>query len=253
MWKTIRIALLLLVLATVALDAWRAKHAATDWQDTLHVAVYPINADGSAAAASRIAALDREQLLPIERFLADEARRYGVATMMPVRLTLQAALTAGPPAAPKNAGMLGAIIWSLKVRWWVWRLPTATPRPHVRLFVHYWDPSDGRVPSSHGLERGQIAIAHVFASRAMQRSNDVVIAHEMLHALGASDKYDPASLEPIYPQGYAEPDAQPRLPQRFCELMAGRLPSESGPPEQAKSLDQCLIGAVTAREIGFVK
>lgn len=253
MWKTIRIALLLLILATVGLDAWRAKLAIADWRDTLHVAVYPINADGSAAAANRIAALDREHFLPIERFLAEEAKRYGVATRMPVRLSLQPPLSSGPPTAPRQPGVFGAIVWSLKVRWWVWRLPTATPRPHVRLFVHYWEPADGRVPSSHGLDRGQIAIAHVFASREMQRSNDVVIAHELLHALGASDKYDPASLAPIYPQGYAEPDAQPRYLQRFCELMAGRLPRADGPPEQPSSLDQCLIGMTTAQEIGLAK
>jgi len=252
MWKRIRITILLLILATVALETWRAQRVATSWRDTLHVAVYPVNGDGSVAAAQRIAALDTESFADIEAFFAEEVKRYGVATLQPVRLQLQPPLNEAPPAAPRGGGMLDVAVWSLKLRWWVWRLPTPALRPNVRLFVLFHDGKSGRVPASHGLQRGQIAIAQVFADQNMQRANAVVIAHELLHTLGATDKYDPATLAPIYPQGYAEPDATPRLPQRFCELMAGRLPGLNGPPEQARSLAQCLIGEQTAREIGLL-
>lgn len=253
MWKRVRITVLLLILATVALDTWRAHRKVTDWRDTVHVAVYPINADASSSAARRIAALDHDAFADIEQFVSAEATRYGIRTQRPVRLTLQAPLQFGPPAAPRAGGWLDAVLWSLQLRAWVWRLPTATPRPDVRLFVFFWHPADGRVPASHGLKQGQIAIAHVFADQAMQQSNAVVMTHELLHALGATDKYDFATLEPIYPQGYAEPDAQPLRPQRFCEIMAGRIPRADAPPEQPRSLDQCLIGVATAREIGLVK
>ncbi|GAA5180624.1 hypothetical protein GCM10025771_25580 [Niveibacterium umoris] len=253
MWKKIRITLLALILATVIVDTWRSQHKASEWRATLHVAVYPINADGSDAAARRIASLEQSSFEDIERFLGDEAQRYGITTSRPVKLTLQPPLSSAPPLAPKHASMLEAVAWSLKLRWWVWRLPPATPRPDIRLFVQYWQAKNGGIPASHGLERGHIAIAHVFADGAMQRANAVVIAHELLHTLGATDKYDFATLEPVYPEGYAEPDAQPRLPQRFCELMAGRIPRGDMPPEQPRGLDDCLVGAKTAREIGFIK
>lgn len=253
MWKRIRITILLLILATVALETWRAQRAATSWRDTLQVAVYPINGDASYAAAQRIQALEADSFVDIEQFIAEEVKRYEVPTLQPVRLNLQQALNTLPPSPPERPGVLDSVFWSLKMRWWVWRLPTPTLRPNVRLFVVYHDGSSGRVPTSHGLQRGQIAIAHVFADKAMQRSNAVVIAHELLHTLGATDKYDPATLEPIYPSGYAEPLATPRLPQRFCELMAGRLPGFSAPPEQPRSLAQCLIGEQTAREIGLLR
>ncbi len=253
MWKRIRITILLLILASVALETWRAQRTATSWRDTLQVAVYPINGDGSSAAAQRIQALESDSFVDIEHFFAAEVKRYEVPTLQPVRLNLQQALKTLPPSPPERPGVLDSMFWSLKMRWWVWRLPPPTLRPNIHLFVVYHDGSAGRVPTSHGLQRGQIAIAHVFADNVMQRSNAVVIAHELLHTLGATDKYDPATLEPIYPSGYADPLATPRLPQRFCELMAGRLPGFGAPPEQPRSLAQCLIGEQTAREIGLLR
>lgn len=251
MWKTLRIAILLFILATVALDAWRGRRAATDWQDTLHVAVYPINADGSSAAARHIASLDGESFGRIEQFFADEARRFGATAVRPVRLSLQAQPSGSPPAAPVRGNAFDNMVWSLSLRFWVWRLPAATPRPDVRLFVHYWDPARSHVPASHGLERGRIAIAHVFASAAERGGNEVVMAHELLHTLGATDKYHPVTLEPRFPEGFADPTAQPRDAQRHCELMAGRFPGGGAPPRQPAGLRECLIGITTAREIGL--
>jgi len=40
----------------------------------------------------------------------------------------------------------------------------------------------------------------------------VVIAHELLHTVGATDKYDPATNESSLPEGYAEPDKIPLFP-----------------------------------------
>jgi hypothetical protein len=141
----------------------------------------------------------------------------------------------------------------LNLRWWAWRQPAAAPRADVRLFVSYWGPQTARAPNSHGLREGQIGLVNLYARPDMARQNNVVLAHELLHTLGASDKYDPVSLQPIHPDGYAEPAADPLLPQRFCELMAGRVPVTTDRAEQPHSLAQCLIGPATAREIGFVK
>jgi len=253
MWKKIRITILLLILATVALDAWRSHRAATDWRDTLHVAVYPINGDGSAEAAHTIARLGSGSFADVEGFIESEAHRYGVTTLKPVSIRVQPMLSSAPPPVPHGAGMLGAIVWSLKLRFWAWRQPASTPRAHVRLFVSYFGPQTERVPNSHGLREGQIGLVNLYARNDMARDNEVVLAHELLHALGATDKYDPMSLQPRFPDGYAEPQADPRLPQRFCELMAGRIPLRADQAEQPRSLDQCLIGALTAKEIGLAR
>jgi len=83
----------------------------------------------------------------------------------------------------------------------------------------------------------------------MTPTNNVVIAHEILHTLGATDKYDPVSLEPLFPAGYAEPHRQPLLPQSLTEIMAGRYVVSPGTFEMPDSLRDARVGSETAREI----
>ncbi len=100
MWKKLRIAILLFILATVALSTWRGQTQARDWHNTLHVAIFPINGDGSAAAAARIAGLNDSSFKDIDDFLTEQAAEYGNQTTMAVRVTLQPELHTAPPAAP---------------------------------------------------------------------------------------------------------------------------------------------------------
>jgi len=69
--------------------------------------------------------------------------------------------------------------------------------------------------------------------------------------LGATDKYDPATDQPIFPDGYGEPDRQPRHPQAVAEIMAGRIALSEDETEMPDSLADAVIGAQTAREIGW--
>lgn len=254
MWKKLRIAILLFILATVALGTWREQSLARDWHKTLHIAIFPINGDGSAAAAARIASLNESSFKDIEDFFTAQAQEYGDQTLMPVRVSLQPEVKTPPPTAPAAAhSTLDVIVWSLKLRWWAWRQPHGIPRAHTRAFVVYWDSEamGGRVPNSHGLAKGLVAVSNVHSIANMQRTNNVVIAHEILHTLGASDKYDMASLMPSYPDGFAEPNREPRYPQRHCELMAGRIPLSESQLDMPRSLKECVIGPLTAREIGL--
>ena len=47
MWRRLRIAVLLLILAFVALNTYFDRVYSTNWDNPLRVAVFPINADGS--------------------------------------------------------------------------------------------------------------------------------------------------------------------------------------------------------------
>ena len=93
----------------------------------------------------------------------------------------------------------------------------------------------------------------MFGSKAYAKQNLVVATHELLHTLTATDKYDLNTGLPIYPDGYAEPDKQPRYPQGFAELMGGYVPINETKNTIPASFDQTLIGAKTAREIGWLK
>ena len=85
----------------------------------------------------------------------------------------------------------------------------------------------------------------------MDGANDVVLAHELLHTLGATDKYDLRNDEPIFPDGYGNPLQVPLLPQRTAELMAGRRIIAPGRWEQVSDLDQVVLGPTTAAEINW--
>lgn len=98
-----------------------------------------------------------------------------------------------------------------------------------------------------------LGAVNAFASADQHGANGVVIAHEILHTLGATDKYDPATNHPRLPEGYAEPDAQPLHPQRRAEVMGGRIAVSPTKSEMPASLKQAVIGAATAREIGWVR
>jgi hypothetical protein len=86
----------------------------------------------------------------------------------------------------------------------------------------------------------------------MASGNNMVIAHELLHTLAATDKYQPDTGLPRYPDGYAEPARQPLFPQNQAELMGGRIPLAADRAEIPERLSQVVIGPVTAREIGWV-
>jgi hypothetical protein len=107
------------------------------------------------------------------------------------------------------------------------------------------------LPHSTGLERGMIGLVNAFAMDEMAGSNNVVITHELLHTLGATDKYDLATNMPSFPDGYAEPQRNPRLPQEVAEIMAGRIPKSATQADIPESLDDTVIGPLTAREIGW--
>ncbi|HJV24180.1 MAG TPA: hypothetical protein VJ673_00780 [Aromatoleum sp.] len=255
MFRKLRIAILLMILATVGLEAWRSTSRLTSWEQTVHVAIYPIAADDSPNTARFIADLDREQFADVGDWLQEQSREYGRTVLRPVSLQVAPAVSERPPMAPMRAGMLDAVLWSLKLRWWASRHDgIGGPKPDVRLFVLFHDAGlNAALPHSTGLEKGRIGVIHAFANRLQRRQNAVVIAHELLHTFGATDKYDLATLQPIFPEGYAEPNRRPRLPQRLAEIMGGRTPIDAAHAEMPDGLADTVIGQETAREIGLLR
>ena len=80
MFKAIRILILLLILAAVALGAWRAKTRSVEWKYTLPVNIYMVNGDGSAVSTEYMRNLTLADFKPIEAFMQEEAARYGHAS-----------------------------------------------------------------------------------------------------------------------------------------------------------------------------
>ena len=252
MWRRLRIAVLLLILAFVALNTYFDRVYSTDWDSPLRVAVFPINADGSAASEHYVRQLSSDSFAEIETFFEQEAKEYGLQMERPIRLTLAPPLAQLPPRLAPDPGMLAAAWWSLRMRFWAWRVDAPGPAPDIKLFVLYHDPAiSPAVLHSLGMQKGLFGVVHVFADSGMQGSNDAVMAHELLHTLGATDKYDLRTNQPTQPDGYAEPGRDPLYPQSFAELMGGRIPESSTESTTPESLQQVIIGAKTASEIGW--
>ena len=255
MWRRLRIAILLLVLLVVALNTYFDRVYSTDWNIPLRVTVLPINADDSEVTARYIRQLPSDAFQQIETFFEQQAREYGLQMERPVRLTLAPLLARKPPALDPYAGAPSVLLWSLKMRYWVMRVDTPPgPAPDIKLFVLFHDPAiSSALPHSVGLQKGLFGVVHVFADNSMRGSNDTVIAHELLHTLGATDKYDLRTNQPVVPDGFAEPDREPLYPQSFAELMGGRIPLSSTESETPESLQGVIVGGKTATEIGWRK
>jgi hypothetical protein len=252
MWRRIRIALLLLVLFVVAGGAWSDRQRTTSWSDPLWVGVFPVNADGRPATGRYIAALEREQYADIDAFFAREAAEYGVTLEQPVKMLLYPQVTELPPRLEPGTSVAGRVWWSLRLRYYTWRQAGDTPAD-VRVFVLYHDPEQtNAVPHSLGLQAGLLGVVYAFADENLDRQNNIVIAHEVLHTVGATDKYDPTSNLPVFPQGYGEPDAEPRYPQSIAEIMAGRIAINEDEAEMPEGFADVVVGPETAVEIRWV-
>lgn len=223
------------------------------WSAPLEVSVIPVNGDGSPAATAAIRALKESDFTDVNAFLERELARYGVERSPAMAVTLLPQGAEVPPAPPRGGSVPGIMLWSMKLRWWVYRqsgqvLPQLGK---VKLFLLYHAPREGiALEHSLGLQKGLIGVVHVYADPRQARQNNIVIAHELLHTLGASDKYDAAGA-PLYPHGYADPDLPQSVPRRDAEIMAGRLLDGNGRPVMPPGLERCVIGPLTAHEINL--
>jgi len=254
--RSLRQLILLTILLIVAGGSYLNRIRSTSWEEPLWVTLYPIPADMQQATSDYIDTLTTQQFIAIERFMEQETRRYGVIIKRPIRIDIGLPVTEQPPVPPTNSNPISVAFWSLRLRWWASRATRNQPgaTPDIRLFLVYHDPEiRSRVPHSLGMQKGMLGVVHVFASREMQEKNNVVIAHEMLHTLGATDKYADDSNLPLFPVGYAEPDSVHRYPQQYAEIMGGRIPLSETKAVMPDSLRQVRVGEPTALELRLIE
>lgn len=254
MWHKLRVLVLLFILATVAQQTWLAQKE-LNWTHDLYVAVYPVNVNNSPKVSAYLRSLTQDDFVKVEDYFAEEATQYQLPIQRPIKVKLGPEVLAAPPSPPNNDRVLDTIIWSLKFRWFAWQHSPPMPvKPNIRLYVLFYDPLLHPLLShSTALNKGRIGRVNVFGDAQYAKQNLVIVAHELLHTLGATDKYDLATTLPIYPDGFAEPNKMPLYPQSVAELMAGRIPISEGQADIPKNLNFTLVGEKTAREIGWRK
>jgi len=254
MFKAIRISILLLILIFVVLSTWLSAARSTDWNNTLYVKIYPINADGSELTSRYIDSLEVRNFEGIESFVARETERFGKSVSRPVRMELGEIIAEQPPSLDGASNVFDVMLWSLKMRWWVGSVTNDQDviEPDVSIFVRYHQAGDVFVlENSVGMQKGMFGIVNAYTGRRHQGRNNVIIAHEFFHTLGASDKYEMGSGQPRNPDGLAEPDRSPLFPQRYAEIMGGRIALAKNDAVIPQSLKFVLVGPITAQEVGL--
>ncbi len=259
MWKKTRIFILLILLGTVVQQTFLDK-ADLDWKDNFYVAVYPVNAEaGNTGAASEVNAylntLTREDFEPVAEYFAAEGVRYGLNLRRPVEIQLGDEVKEIPSEPPTTHGLIDTIIWSLKFRLFAWQnSPKVNVKPDIKLYLLYHSPVTTSVLShSTALNKGRIGRVNLFGDAKYADKNLVILTHELLHTLSASDKYQLETTLPVFPDGFAEPDKQPLYPQDLAELMGGRIPINESKADIPQNLSFTTIGSKTAQEIGWLK
>lgn len=254
-FRHVRIVTLLGILTFTLIYTQEQKRSTTAWYQPVSVIIFPINGDHQPATASYIHALKTSDFQAIDQFFSRSGREFDLAVEQPVITQLGQSVTSLPPAPPEDAGMFNAIFWSLKLRYWAYQHTpdNISNLDRIRLYVIYHQPGkQQRLAHSLGLQKGLIGVIHAFAAPEQNPQNTVVMAHEILHTVGASDKYG-TDNQPHFPEGYAEPDKNPLYPQRYAEIMAGRIPLNKNEAMMPPSLRAAMVGDRTAREINWIQ
>lgn len=256
LFKAIRIGLLLLILVIVAGNHWLGAARLAEWDRTIWITVYPIPADDAPDTLRYIRALDPNSFNEIGDYFTREAARFGLVLPEAAHFQLAPIPTTQPPALPASDNRFGIAVWSLRMRWWAWRQVSldGLPEPDIQVFMRY-QVGDGMsvLDRSVGLQKGRYTVVNAYASRRKAARNRFVMAHELLHVLGATDKYDPATGLPVPPDGLADPAARPLYPQRRAEIMAGAVAESTTRARMPASLRGTVVGLATAQEIGWAE
>ncbi len=256
MFRFLRIAVLLTILLIVAGNQWLTGSRLSSWEKPLWITIYPVLADPEADIRRYAESLKEDSFKNIGLFLKQQASRYGRELETPVFIQVAQPLTLLPPALPAENTGISVALWSLKMRWWVWRNAgqDQLAPDDVRMFVLY-QKGEANVPleRSVGIKNGSYGVVNAVASRHMAARNRIIITHELMHILGASDKYEASTGQPFAPDGLANPAQSPLYPQNKAEIMSGRIATSANNWRRPATLKSCVVGELTATEIGWSK
>lgn len=257
----VRVSILLTILLGVSLYAirdYRSRHGRKDWDRTLEVSFVvvrqgPVTEDALAALKARVPVLEAQ--------LHAQMQRYRASVLPPIHVTIRGPVDGAPPPPTPGSGVVDA----LKYQWNLWKWTSAVDDlggfdasasdSRIYLVVKPPVPEEGRIVRQiEGASEldGRVGVVNVDLDPVMADFALFVATHELLHTLGATDKYDPDGAIQV-PAGLPEPGAFPLYPQRFAEVMARHRAIDETTSKPPRSLDELAIGAVTAREIGWTK
>ncbi len=253
-FKLMRVVALLSVLFVLVVGTWMTEKRLASWDRPAWVAVYPIVADDAAGTLDYAQSVDASTFAAVNEFMARQSRPYGITVTPAFYFEVAQVSTELPPKIPDQYSPAAIAWWSLKMRWWAWKMGfnDDLAGTDIQMFILYQGVGDHTdVDVSVGMRKGRYGVVNAFAEKSMNPRNLIIFTHELMHVFGATDKYIRSTGEPEYPFGFADPHQQPLFPQKRAEIMGVRIPLSSFVSEMPRSLEQCKIGRRTAEEIGF--
>jgi hypothetical protein len=253
-FKLMRIVVLLSIFFVIVVGTWMAERQMAAWERPVLVTVYPLVVDDSRATLDYARSIDADYFRDVNLFFEKHSQPYGFEVTPAFRFQVAPVSTDLPPPIPGQFNTAAIAWWSLRMRLWasMQGLFDGLVEPDIRMFVVlHGSNGNSEMGISVGMRKGRYGIVKAFAKENMTGSNLVIFTHEMLHVLGASDKYVLSTGDPIFPEGFADPDQRPLFPQKRAEIMGGGIPLNAYSSAMPESLAQCKIGRTTAVEIGF--
>lgn len=252
---------LLAVLAGVLIYAWRdvrERRARNDWDRTLEVAIVLVRVDSARAPVSPAALRHFAARVPaLEARLQAEEERYRAGAPAPFHFRVFGPVPAETaPPEPASEGAVDLARQAYEATRYVRALDASAGLDpdafDTRIYVDARRAAraDRTFVDGRSEEGGRIGFVTVELDESMADLALFVVAHEVMHTLGAIDKYD-ASGRTQVPSGLAEPERVPRFPQVRADVMARNVVVAPGDERVPTSLSELGVGPVTAREIGW--
>lgn len=254
----IRVAVLLSVLAGVlvwAADDYLRRNRRTDWSRPLVVGLVllqltEVDADALATLHERVPALAAQLNRELTRYRGASAPRIEIVTHGPIDVS------EAPPHLEED-GIIALTAHNFALRSYLGEVDERAKLDDdgldVRIYLVLRNPASPERSFVEGMSQqgGWVGMVEVELGEGMVDFALFVVAHELFHTFGASDKYSKEGYT-LVPDGLAEPDRVPLYPQRFTEVMARRRPLSPEREAWPDSLEELRVGLLTAREIGWV-
>lgn len=258
----IRVSFLLFVLFIVVLYAvkdLRSRRGRNAWDHTLDVAIILVHVNGQTPVDPEALRALEARVPALEDRLRAEAERHHPGIGKPFSIRIHGPVeSAEAPPSPASEGAVDLAKQTLAMKSW---LDAIDPRAGIvpdhwdtRVYVIARRPASEKTSFVEGQSEqdGRIGNVAVELDASMADTTLFVVTHELMHTLGASDKYDADGRTKI-PEGLADPNQSPLYPQQRAEVMARNRVVAPGRETIPLTIDELAIGPLTAKEIGWVK
>jgi hypothetical protein len=252
---------ILLIVLFIAAQVYYRDHRKLDWDRTYNVALVQVVKGNKNDTARALSPVGKELIQQsLEKWFENEAKRVYKSNIKPFRFELLGPVfnEQTPPVLPteKDGFWTRYKQTSAFISYFSDQLTQTGVKVDqfdIKLYLYIY-PSDTSLgyekQHSVGTTRGRFGVVFLPIGKQSAGRTTCLIAHEILHTVGASDKYDDNHLT-IFPDGYFAPDK--RYPQEFAEIMALAIPTQNGKEKDADSLEISRIGEKTSLEIGWKK